>query len=253
MKFYTPMKFFCIIFVLLSNIYFAQSSVRSFNNDGVDLYKDKKFNDAEVNFKKSIEKDKNVFESNFNLGATYYKQGKYDESIKSYNKALSLTQDKNLKAKTYYNMGNSMLKNKKYDDAINLYKNSLKLDPKDLETKYNLSYALKMKQQQQQQNKDQNKNNDKNKDNKDQNKQNQDNKNDQNKDNKDKQDQNKNQDQNKDKQDQKKDQQQQQQQKDKLSKQQAQQMLDAMKNNESDLQKKLRKIKAKSSSKEKDW
>ncbi len=241
-----------IIFTLSANLVFGQS-VRSLNNDGVESYNNKKYSDSEVNFKKSIEKDKSIFENHFNLGSSYYKQKRYDEALKSYNKALSLTDDKMRKSKAYYNMGNAFLKNQKIDEAINSYKSSLKLDPKDLETKYNLSYALKMKQQQQQ-NKDQNKNQDNkdNKDNKDQNKQNdKDKKDDKNKDNKDQQ----NQDQQDKKNDQKNDQKQNQpqQQKDKLSKQEAQRMLEAMKNNESDLQKKLRKVKANTSSREKDW
>jgi Tfp pilus assembly protein PilF len=53
-------------------------SPRSLNNSGVDSYKKQQFVDAEVNFKKGLEKSKDSFELNYNLGDAYYKQQRYD-------------------------------------------------------------------------------------------------------------------------------------------------------------------------------
>lgn len=224
--------FFLILFVF--TITASAQSKRGLVNDGVDLYKEGKFSDSEVNFKKSLEKDPELFQGHFNLGDAYYKQGRYDEAMQSYKNSLSFTEDKYNQAKVYHNIGNSLLKSQKYKEGIEAYKNALKLNPDDLETKYNLSYALNMlkqnqNQQQQQndqnkqdQNKDQQKNQNQNEQNKDQNKQDQQN-------------------------------QQQQQQKDQISKDDAQRILEAMKNNEKDLQKKLRKVKGKPVAREKDW
>jgi Ca-activated chloride channel homolog len=220
--------------VLSCSSFFAQSK-RSLMNDGVELYQQKKYNDAEVKFKKGLEKDPKMFEGHFNLGDTYYKQGRYDEAVQSFKNSLELTKDKEDKAKVFHNIGNSLLKTKKYQESVGAYKNALKLNPKDKDTKYNLSYALNMMKQNQNQNK-QNKN-DKNKDkNKDQQKQNQ--------------NQQNNQDKNKDKQQQ---QHQPQQQKNQISKDEAQRILDALKNNETDLQKKLRKDKGRPVATDKDW
>ncbi len=211
---------------------FAQSK-RELNNDGVDLYKTKKFADAEVKFKKGLEKDPEMFQGHFNLGDAYYKQGRFDEAIQSYKNSLQFTEDKENYSKVYHNIGNSLLKQQKYQESIGAYKNSLKQNPDDLETKYNLSYALNMMKQDQQKNKN-DKNKDKNKDQqKDQQQQNQDQK-----------------DQNKDKQ---QNQQQQQQQKNQISKEEAQRILEALKNNETNTQKKLRKVKGKPVTTDKDW
>lgn len=216
----------------------SAQSKRSLNNDGVDLYKNQKYVDAEVKFKKGLEKDPEMFQGHFNLGDAYYKQGRYDEALQSYKNSLQFTDNKSNQAKVYHNIGNSLLKQQKYEESIGAYKNSLKANPEDLETKYNLSYALNMMKQNQQQQKQQNKN-DKNKDkNKDQQQQ----QNQQN--NQDKKDQNKDKQQN---------QQQQQQQKNQISKEEAQRILEAMKHNETDLQKKLRKVKAKVTATDKDW
>ncbi len=226
-------------------------SFRSLNNDGVDQYNDKKYGDAEINFRKGIEKEPGKFKGYFNLGDNYYKLGKYDEAIKSYKDAIGKAKSSTEKADAFHNIGNALLKKNQYQESIDAFKNSLKLNPKDKETKYNLSYALNMlKNQQNQQNKNQNnkdKNQDKNKD-----KQNQDQKkNDQNKNNdKNKNDQNKN-DQNKD--DQQKQQPQPQQAPPIVKKEEAERMLEALKNNEQDLQKKLRKKAVVKVKTDKDW
>ena len=220
--------------IILMTVPVLAQSKRELNNDGVELYKSKKYADAEVKFKKGLEKDPEMFQGHFNLGDSYYKQGRYDEAIQSYKNSLQFTEDKENQSKVYHNIGNSLLKQQKYQESIGAYKNSLKQNPDDLETKYNLSYALNMMKQDQQKNKD-DKNKDKNKDQQ-----------------KDKQQQNQDQkDQNKDKQqDQQK---QQQQQKNQISKEEAQRILEAMKNNETNTQKKLRKVKGKPVTTDKDW
>jgi Ca-activated chloride channel homolog len=243
-------RFISVLFVLM---FFAVGSQESFSqslrglvNDGVEHYEKGNFSDAEVNFKKGVEKEPENFQAKFNLGDAYFKQERYDEAIKSYQSAMAFAKDDLEKARVHYNIGNSLLKAQKVKESIEEYKKSLKLNPYDQEAKYNLSYALELlknKDQQQKDDKDQNK--DKNKDqNQDKNKdQNKDKKDDQQKDQQNKQDQKK-----KDQQDK-----QQQQQPQKISKEEAERILEALKDNEKDLQKELRKIKGKRVKTDKDW
>lgn len=251
-KFNLAAGFAALAFILSFNSLLSAQSLRSLVNEGVEKYGDKNYSDSEVNFKKGIDKDPNNFHSVFNLGDTQYKQQRYDEAIKTYNQALSKTNDKDLKAKTFHNIGNAFLKSQKLEESINAYKNALRINPKDQETKYNLSYALNMQKQQQNNQNNQNKN-DQNKDKQDQN-------------NKDKQD-NKDQDQNKPdqqqnqqsqqdntkQQDKQNQQQKPQEDKNKMSKEEAERILNALKNNEVDLQKKLRKHEGKKVKPERDW
>jgi len=234
----TIIKYFSLTLLIPTALAFAQST-RGLVNDGVNLYNEKKFSDAEVNFKKGSENAPDNFEAKFNLGDAYYKQQRYDEAIKSFQSALANAKTDEEKAKIYHNVGNSLLKAQKLKESIGAYKESLKLNPNDQETKYNLSYALNMLKNQNQ-NQKQNQKNDKNKDqNKDQQKQNQDQQ---------KQDQQK--------QDQQKQNQQQQNQKQKeqkISKEEAERILDALKNNEKDLQKQLRRVRGQKVKTEKDW
>ncbi len=179
MKFFSKISTFALV-ILAAGFVNAQST-RSSVNKGVDLYSEKKFVDSEVEFKKGLEKSPKNFQANFNLGDSYYKQGKYQEALKAYGAALSNTDNKKLKSLTYHNIGNSLIKSDKIKESIGAYINSLKLDPNDLATKYNLSYALDMLKNKNKNQKNKNDKNNKNNKN-DQNKKDQNqNKNDQNK------------------------------------------------------------------------
>lgn len=234
-----------ILIIFLTNFTFSQS-VRSFVNKGVDNYEKKQYAEAEINFRKGLEKETNNFNAHFNLGDTYFKQKKYDDAIKSYQNAIAKTNDPNLKAQSYYNIGNSLLKSKKLEESIEAYKNSLKLNPNDQDAKYNLSYAKKLLEQQKQNNQNQNQQN-----NQDKNKQQNQNKENQNQQNDQEQNQQKNNQEN-----QQNNQQQNQQQKEqqpKISKEEAERILNALKNNEQDLQKQIRKKTGVRVKPEKDW
>ena len=211
----------------------SAQSERKLIREGNKLYNEKKFTDAEINYKKSLNLNKNSETGQFNLGDTYYKEGKYDEASQQFQPLLS---SKNLgdkeKANLLHNLGNSYLQSKKYEESINAYKNSLKLMPKDNDTRYNLAYAQAMLRQQQQQQKQ--------------------NKNDQNKDQDKKQDQ-KQQQQNKDQDKQQKEEQKQAQQKQKISKEDAEKMLQALNNDEKNTQKKLAKKEGSKIVVEKQW
>jgi tetratricopeptide (TPR) repeat protein len=231
--------------VAIFSINLFSQSTRSLVNSGVDLYNEQKFTDAEVNFKKGVENSPENFEAKFNLGDAYYKQQRYDEAMKSYQSAFVDAKNDFDKSKIYYNVGNSLLKSQKLKESIGAYKEALKLNPDDEQAKYNLSYALnQLKNPNQDQ--QQNKNKDQDKDKKDQDKQDQDKQN-QDQQNQDQQQQDK----------QKKDQQQQQQSQDQkeqeLTKQEAEKILNALKENEKDLQKQLRKVKGQPIKTEKDW
>jgi tetratricopeptide (TPR) repeat protein len=211
--------------ILLLNFIFlnsssAQSGERKLVREGNKLYREKKFSDAEVAYKKSLSKNKNSVPGNYNLGNAYYKQGKFDEASQQYQSVLSnkdLSDDQ--KAKAFHNIGNSLLESKKFPESIDAYKNALKLNPKDNDTRYNLAYAQSMlQQQQQQQQKQGDKNDQKKQDNKDQQQKEQQKKDDQKKE---------------------KQQEQQAQEKKNISKEDAEKILQALNNDEKNTQKKL--------------
>lgn len=113
-------------------------------------FKEGKYKEAEINYRKALEKDTNSVKAAYNLGNSLYKQKQYEEAAKAYlMKMTGDVSDENL-AKLYHNLGNTYLQSKKYDESINAYKQSLRLNPKDEDTRYNLAYAqAQLKQQQQ--------------------------------------------------------------------------------------------------------
>lgn len=184
-----------------------------------------KFEEAEKDYRKALEINKESFPGQFNLGTAVYQKQNFKEAENIYGNLAGKKMDPKAKAQVFHNLGNSLLQDKQYDKSIMAYKNALLNNPADLDTKYNLEYAkmmLKKQQQQQQQQQDQKK------------------------DQKDKQDQQQNKDQNQQKQppDQKK-----------ISKEDAERMLEAMKNEEKKTLEKVNKEKAKAVrvAVEKDW
>ena len=243
-------KIIFVVFSLFTGISLAQSNLSTLN-DGVDKYEEKKYTDAEIDFRKVVENSPKNFEANFNLGTSYYKQGKYEDAIKSFTSSLESAKDNESKAKVFHNIGNSLLKSNKIQESVEAYKTALKFNPNDQDTKYNLSYALEMLK---------NKDKDKNKQDKnDQNKQDQDKQDKQQ--NQDQQNKDQNKDQNQKQNPQPKDQeskqdntkQPQQPKEQKISKDEAERILDALKNNEKDLQKQLRKKTGTIKKTDKDW
>jgi len=219
-------------------------SVRSLVNGGNDLYNDQKYTDAEVNYRKALEKEKELVQGHFNLGNALHKEGKYGDAVREFDIAREKAAAPETRAHAWYNIGNSLMQEQKYQEAVDAYIKSLQTNPYDQEAKYNLSYALEKLKQQQQQQKQQNKNQDK----KNQ-KQNQDQKN---QDQKQKQDQQK-QDQKKQDQQQNPQQNQAQQQEKKMSRADAERILGVLENNEKEVQKKLRVRQAVRPKTEKDW
>ena len=233
-----PLMAICILALVPPG--FGQS-VRSLVNEGNDLYKGNKFTDAEVNYRKALEKENALVQGHFNLGDALHKQGKFDDAVKEFDQALQKAEHQGIRAKAHYNIGNSLLKEQKYEEAVKSYVESLKLNPDDQEAKYNLSYALeKLKQQQQ-----------KKDDKQDKKKENKQDKKDQQKDDKQKQDQK---DQEKqDQQNREKQRNQASQQEKKMSKADAERILEVLKNNEKEVQKKLKVRQAVRPKTDKDW
>jgi tetratricopeptide (TPR) repeat protein len=223
------------LFLLVPSRAALAQSTRSLVNGGNDLYREQKFSDAEVNYRKALEKEKELVQGHFNLGDALTKQGKFDEAVREYESAMARAEGKDARAYAHYNIGNSMMKQQRYKDAVQSYVDALKLDPKDEDAKYNLSYALEKlkvpppKPQKNQDKKDQDKKDKKDQDKKDQQKQQQ-----------------------KDQQEKQKQQGSPQQQK-QMSRADAQRILDVLKNSEKDVQKKLHTRQAVRPKTDKDW
>ena len=145
---------FLLFFFSFSWLISAQTE-RKMTRKGNSQYETGNFVDAEINYKKALEKNKNLLEAQFNLGDALVKQERYDEALDSFDNVSSLTNDKELKAKALHNKGNVLLSQQNLEGALESYKESLRVDPKDEETRYNYAFVKKQIQQQEQEEQDQ--------------------------------------------------------------------------------------------------
>jgi len=139
-----------LLLLVLSTSSFAQNK-KSFLRDGNTLYADSSYNDAEMQYRKSLEKDQDYFNASFNLADAVYKQERYEESSALFDALIDNAPTKNDLAKVYHNLGNSLTKEQKLEEAIEAYKNALRINPNDAETRHNLALSKKQKQEQEQQ------------------------------------------------------------------------------------------------------
>jgi tetratricopeptide (TPR) repeat protein len=228
-----------IAFLLLANCNtFAQKTERDYIRKGNKLFKEKSFVQAEVNYRKALEKNPNSTEALYNLGNTLSQQQKLKEAMQQYTSASKNEKSKAKLAKIYHNAGVLFYAAKHYQEAVQSYKQSLRNNPDDDETRYNLALAMKMlkDQQNQDKNKDKNKNKDKDKDKKK------------------KEDEKKKQQDQQKKDDKQKQQPKPQPEKNKMSKENAEQLLNAAMQDEKQLQEKAKKqLKNQGRNLDKDW
>jgi tetratricopeptide (TPR) repeat protein len=146
------MKRIGILFILclVSLALFAQNE-RKVIRQGVKAYQEGDFSEAEVQFRKANDINQESFEAEFNTGAALYGQEKYEETVRQYEPLIDKSSDPEALAQVWHNIGNSLLEAQQYQPSIEAYKNSLRLNPSDIDTKYNLAYAKKKLQDQQQQ------------------------------------------------------------------------------------------------------
>ena len=199
---------------------------------GNKLYRSGDFANAEVSYRKALEKNDRNPQARYNLGNSLLAQNKDSAAVAEFEKAAKAEPNELRKSMAYHNMGVICQRHQMFGEAIEAYKQSLRLNPKDDQTRYNLE--LCKRQQKQQQNNQQNQQNQDNKD-------------------KNKQDQQKQQQQKQD--EQKQQEQQKKQQEPKMSKDNAEQLLNAAMQQEKQTQERMKKAQQKPQKRniEKNW
>ncbi len=219
-----------IVICILSAVCAVMSAQtdRQHIRNGNRLYRQQKFDKAETDYRKAVDKNNKNPQAYYNLGCALMQQQKDSLAIVNLETAGKLETSKSRKAMVYHNIGVICQGHQMFQEAIDAYKESLRNNPKDDETRYNLALCQRQLKNQQKNNKD--------------NKQNNKNDNDKNG-NKDKQEQNdknnQDKDKNKDKQNQK-----QNQPKEQMSKDNAEQLLQAALQEEKNTQQKMKKQQA---------
>ncbi|MFH1782858.1 MAG: tetratricopeptide repeat protein [Candidatus Omnitrophota bacterium] len=187
-----------------------------------ELYKEENMDEALSEWRDAQIDHPENNELQYNIGNALHKIDRHEDAYKEYEKTLGSKNDE-LKAKTYYNIGNTNFRMGKLEEAIASYEESLSIDPEDEDAKYNIELIKKLLKQQKQESQKSDSKDDKSKE-------------------EEKKDQDKGSQEDQEKQQGQEDQKEEEgQQKDEMSEEDAKRLLDALKDDEEDVQKDLRR------------
>jgi len=136
------------------------------------LYQDGKFDEALKTYVDGQIEHADDLALKYNIAASHYKTKNYDEAVKGYLDIAASAKDAGLQEKSLYNCGNALYQQGKLEESIEYYKKALGLNPDDQDAKHNLEFVQeelkkrkseakkteqKQQQEQQQQKQDENK------------------------------------------------------------------------------------------------
>ena len=157
-----------------SGVQAQQLPERSLVRKGNRQYNKGNYEQSAGRYEQALQAAPGQFEAIYNLGNALYKAERFDRAEQTMQQAAadSLRADTE-RAEAFYNLGNAQFKQQKYQEALESYKQSLRLNPSDMEAKYNYAYTKRLldqnknggggdgndqKDQDKDQNKDQNQN-----------------------------------------------------------------------------------------------
>lgn len=132
-------------FLLISSLVWGQmfperSQVRKGNRQ----YEKENYTEAEAKYMGALSKNPLSYEGNFNLGNSYFRQGRLEEAEQRFQQLGEIPNLPEPMAETQYNLGNTYFEQQKLKEALEAYKQSLRLNPNDQEAKFNLAYVQKL-------------------------------------------------------------------------------------------------------------
>lgn len=132
-----------LMLLAVASASFAQND-RDYIRRGNRLYRAKKFNNAEVEYRKAVAANSENPQAVYNLGCAMMMIQKDSVAVTYFERASQLEQNKLRRAKSNHNIGVILQNHKMYDKAIEAYKNALRDNPNDNETRYNLALCKKL-------------------------------------------------------------------------------------------------------------
>ena len=135
--------------ILLGSSELRAESLASKVREGNRLFAQGKYAEAETAYMDAQVKNPGKPEVLYNLGNSLIKQKKYSQGVQSLRQSANKG-DKVIRENSWYNTGNALFEAGRFKDSAEAFVQSLKLDPSDKDAKHNLELALlKLKEQQQ--------------------------------------------------------------------------------------------------------
>jgi len=108
--------------------------------EGNELYSEKQYDQALNKYQDALLSDPENNRIQYNVANTLYWKKKFAEALQEYQKVVG-TEELPLEAQTYFNMGNTLYRLGKLPESILAYQQALKIDPNDMDAKYNLEFV----------------------------------------------------------------------------------------------------------------
>ncbi|WP_455540656.1 tetratricopeptide repeat protein [Prevotella fusca] len=143
-------RLYFIICLLLLFVSAKGQTANQLIREGNKLFSSKNYAQAEVLYRKAVDKEANNAIANYNLGRSLQAQKKNDEAKKFYEKAAELEKNPVRKSSSYSNLGTILQDEKDYAKAIEAYKNALRLNSDHRNARYNLELCKRQQKKQQQ-------------------------------------------------------------------------------------------------------
>ena len=150
----TPAIFILILSLPLTG--FAES-VDSKIQEGISQYHEGKFKDAGQSFSSARVDRPDDSRIPYNQGNAHYKEGSFPEALQAFTQSSLDKKNPDIRKNAIYNTGNTLVKLGKLKEAESAYKKVLRLDPDDMDAKFNLEYIREQLKKKEEQDSDQGK------------------------------------------------------------------------------------------------
>ena len=134
---------FCFSLVLHAQL--ERKIIRKANK----AYQNKEYAKAEVDYKKAMEMQPDEYRLRKNLGAASFRLDNFESASQAYTEYTVATRNSKETSDAFYNLGNSLLQAGDFPKSIEAFKQSLRKDPKNNDARYNLEIAQYMLSKQQ--------------------------------------------------------------------------------------------------------
>jgi Ca-activated chloride channel homolog len=139
---------FIIGLILLSGQVLAQDEEKRNIYFGNQAFDEGNFDEAIAYYQEAIKHSPLGFKAHFNMGNAYFRKKDVKTASDIYTSIVDLAPTAYDQSKVHYNLGNCQLLSNQIDPAIDSYKAALRINPNDENARYNLAYALHLRQQQ---------------------------------------------------------------------------------------------------------
>lgn len=134
--------FLIMIFMVTAPLYAQESTT----DPALQAYRDGEYDKAIQLYSNMLADKSDDTNLKFNLGSSFYKKGTFNAAKSGFKDALD-ADDNYTKSRAHYNLGNTYFKLNKPEESLQAFKNAMKLNPEDEDAKFNYEFVKNLLQQ----------------------------------------------------------------------------------------------------------